>query len=97
VRLKPAAFGRFSLGSHLASARSDSRHRTRRLPLLGQQAPRTSARRAASIIRGEVLGIRGHTYASARSDVVKMGSIADNLDSYASSTWMTKNSRNSRP
>jgi len=26
-----------------------------------------------------------------------MGSIADNLDSYASSTWMTKNSRNSRP
>jgi hypothetical protein len=93
VRLKPAALRRVSLGSHLAVGLVGLKASHAPTAITWATSPTDFGETCDLHYPGEVLGVGGHTYASARSDVVK---IAGNLDSYASSTWMTKNSRNSR-
>jgi hypothetical protein len=96
VRLKPAAFrpvfSRVTLSRRLGRTQGIERADCH----CSGNKPTDFGETCGLHYPGEVLGVGAHIYALARSDVVKMGSIAGNLDSYASSTWMTKNSRNSR-
>ena len=86
MRLKPAAFGRFSLGAYLAVGSVGLKTSNAPTAIARATSPTDFGETCGLHYPGEVLGIRAHTYASARSDVVKMGSIAGNLDSYAPST-----------